>query len=287
MRTPLLPVSLVLLLALNACDRPTPLDPGSNPSPNNPGGVVVDGGGLAGDPLGPPTPPPIVTVDPSVYALTLSGSFSSSGTSTGVLFLATGSAMWNQGTCSGDVALGTDGTWTYNGTASAPHNSKCIGYWSDGRVGANNKGTCIATSLGFIGLWRNPGGHKSSPYHTKCLMLGTVSSTIAFTFTQAVTLYTSNDGKQKKILNFTSGSSVTGQLVYSGPTADYTTGTGSIAAVDGDGNNWSVDLGQAAFHWYTGAANGDVIAQLQGAGVEAIACNSTVGCVLTTVKLGA
>jgi hypothetical protein len=200
--------------------------------------------------------------------------------------LTTGNAMWNLGTCTGNVALGTDGTWVASTGTSAPHNPNCIAYWSNGHSGANEKGICSFTSQGYIGLWLNPGGHKTSPYHTKCLEVGTVSSTLTLTFTQGATLYTANDGTGRRILDFSDGTAVTGQLVYTGTATDYTTGTGAITATDGDGGTWTLDLTQAAFFWYTGAVNGDVIGQLQSPGVEAVACNAAVGCVLTTVQLG-
>ncbi|MGE5091272.1 MAG: hypothetical protein ACM3OH_03800 [Bacillota bacterium] len=287
MRTSPLLLPLLIAFALGACSRPMPLGPGDTTGTGSTGGTGTGtGAGGDGDPIGPPAPPPIVSVDPTVYALTLSGSFTSTGTATGVLFLTTGNAMWNVGTCTGNVALGTDGTWVTSSGTSAPHNPNCIAYWSNGHSGANGKGICTFTSQGYIGLWLNPGGHRTSPYHTKCLETGTVISSLTLTFTQAATLYTANDGSGRKILDFSDGTGVTGQLVYTGTTADYTTGTGSITATDGDGGTWTLDLTQAAFFWYTGAVNGDVISQLQSPGVEAVACNATVGCVLTTVQLG-
>jgi hypothetical protein len=287
MRTSPLLLPLLIAFALGACSRPMPLGPGDTTGTGSTGGTGTGtGAGGDGDPIGPPAPPPIVSVDPTVYALTLSGSFTSTGTATGVLFLTTGNAMWNVGTCTGNVALGTDGTWVTSSGTSAPHNPNCIAYWSNGHSGANGKGICTFTSQGYIGLWLNPGGHRTSPYHTKCLETGTVISSLTLTFTQAATLYTANDGSGRKILDFSDGTGVTGQLVYTGTTADYTTGTASITATDGDGGTWTLDLTQAAFFWYTGAVNGDVISQLQSTGVEAVACNATVGCVLTTVQLG-
>jgi len=289
MRIRSLSLALALAATAAACSRPTPLGPGGIDTGTNTGtgtGSGTTGTVTDGDPEGPPPPPPIVSVDPSVYNLTLSGSFSSTGTTTGVLFLTAGKAMWNVGTCTGNVALGTDGTWVTSTGSSAPHNPNCIAYWSNGHSGANGKGICSLTSLGYIGLWLNPGGHRTSPYHTKCLETGTVSSTLTLTFTQATTLYTANDGTGKKILDFSDGTGVTGQLVYVGSTDDYTTGTGIITATDGTGGTWTMDLTQAAFYWYTGAVNGDVIGQLQGPGVDAVACNPTVGCVLATVVIG-
>lgn len=280
-RHPLLFVLAATLFA--ACDRPMPTEPaGGTGSENPPTGTTAPS-----DPEGAPVPPPIVPVDPTVYALTLSGSFTSSGTATGVLFLTSGSAMWNDGICTGDVALGTDGTWVSpTGTAGSAHDARCVGYWSDGRLGTRNKGTCTATPRGFIGLWANPGGRSTSPYHTKCLMRGTVTSMMTLTFSGSATLYVANDGSGRRILNFSSGDAVTGQLVYAGTATNYTTGTGSVIATDGGGALWTVDLTQAAFLWYVGQVNGDVIAELQGPGVEAVACSAATGCVLLTVSVG-
>ena len=284
-------LSLVAVMAIG-CDKPMPLDPTDNPFvpsvPGNPSNPGSSDPGEISDPDGPPAPPPIVTVDPSVFGVSLSGSFTSSGTTTGVLFLTSGPAMWNQGTCSGDVALGTDGTWvSAAGVPGAAHDSRCISYWSDGRAGVNNKGTCTVTPRGFIGLWRNPGGHATSPYHAKCLSRGTVSSTLVLSFTQQAKLYTANDGSQRKVLDFIAAGTVTGQLVYTGSALGYTTGTGVMTATDGGGGAWTMSLSQAAFHWYTGAVNGDLISMMQPDGVEAIACNTAVGCVAATVKVGA
>jgi hypothetical protein len=290
MRSRSLSIALTLAVALGACSRPVPLGPGDTTGTGTDTGTgTTTGTGTGstdGDPIGPPAPPPIVSVDPSIYSLTLAGSFTSTGTATGLLFLTTGNAMWNLGTCTGNVALGTDGTWVASTGTSAPHNPNCIAYWSNGHSGANGKGICSFTSQGYIGLWLNPGGHKTSPYHTKCLEVGTVSSTLTLTFTQGATLYTANDGTGRRILDFSDGTAVTGQLVYTGTATDYTTGTGAITATDGDGGTWTLDLTQAAFFWYTGAVNGDVIGQLQSPGVEAVACNAALGCVLTTVQLG-
>ena len=74
--------------------------------------------------------------------------------------------------------------------------------------------------------------------------------------------------------------------MYTGAAGGYTTGTGAITATDGSGGIWTMDLSQDAFYWYTGALNGDVIGELQGPGVDAVACNSAVGCVIATVQIG-
>ena len=289
MRLPALLLS-ILATALIGCDQPLALDPAADGSPSLP--VVPGNPGSSdptepSDPTGPPTPPPIVPVDPDAYALTLTGSFSTTGTSTGILFLTSGPAMWNQGTCTGTLALGTDGTWVSpTGQAGAARDPRCIAYWSDGHVGSNNRGSCRATARGFIGAWTNPGGHMGAPYHTKCLQRGTVSSTLVLDFTGSASLYVARDASGKRILDFESGGTVTGQLVYGGSSTGYTTGTGVVSAVDGGGATWTIDLGQAAFHWYTGVVNGDVTAALQNPGVEAVACSAATGCVIVMVSLG-
>jgi hypothetical protein len=288
MRSRSLLLALTLAVAAAACSRPAPLDPGltGGTGTGTDTGTGGTGGITDGDPEGPPPPPPIVTVDPSVFNTTLTGSFTSSGTTTGILFLTTGKAKWNVGTCTGNIALGTDGTWVTSTGSSTPHNPNCIAWWSNGHSGANGKGICTFTSLGYIGLWLNNGGHRTSPYHTKCLETGTVSTTLTLTFSQATTLYTANDGTGKKILDFSDGTGVTGQLVYVGSIGDYTTGTGVITAIDGTGGTWTMDLSQDAFYWYTGVVNGDVIGELQSPGVDAVACNAAVGCVIATVQIG-
>src|SRR5512143_931491 len=88
MRTSPLLLPLLIAFALGACSRPMPLGPGDTTGTGSTGGTGTGtGAGGDGDPVGPPAPPPIVSVDPTVYALTLSGSFTSTGTATGVLFL--------------------------------------------------------------------------------------------------------------------------------------------------------------------------------------------------------
>jgi len=263
-------------LALFGCSDAVPTGPGTGLGEND------------GNPSAPPAAPPIVVVDPDVYAVQLNGSFSTTGTSTGVIFLTSGPAKWNEGACSGSVANGTDGTWVSpSGQPGLAHDPRCIGYWSDGRPANNNRGTCSASTLGYAGLWIKQNGRRSAPYHSKCVMMGAASATLTLTFTQSATLYVANDGSGKRILNFSTGGTTAAQLVYNGTDAPYTTGTGAVTATDGSGNAWTMDLTQSVFFWYTGEYNGDVIAELQGIGVEAVACSPVTGCVLTTVRLGA
>ena len=129
------------------------------------------------------------------------------------------------------VPADLNGTWTDSlGNVSGSHNSHCIAYWGDGRAGRNGKGQCVTSSQGYPGLWVNPGGHPTAPYHTKCLVLGSTTVTLALTFPAAATVYAANDGSGQKVLNLSAGSTVA-QLVYHGSAGDYTTGAGTLQVV--------------------------------------------------------
>lgn len=272
--------ALLAALAVTACAK----DSSDLTNPNSPGGSVPGGS----DPSGgnPPPSNPIVPVDPSAYTASVLGSFTNTGTSYGLLFRSSGAGAYNVGTCTGDPANGTDGTWVdADGNVTTAHNSKCLDYYSNNEVGSNGKGHCIVSSAGYIGVWLNPHGHATSAYHTNCLKLGAVVTALTVSFDQPATLYLANDGSQQRFLNFTSGGTVTAQLYYHGMLATYTTGTGTISGTDNASPSgaWTIDLAQTALNWTTGLYNGDLISALQDPGVEVVACNGTAGCDLITL----
>ncbi|HEX3235489.1 MAG TPA: hypothetical protein VHR41_14920 [Gemmatimonadales bacterium] len=293
----LLPAMVLALLTLSGCgkDSGTLTDPGG-------GGGIIGGGGTGGgggdqtggDPVSSdpvtnggwpnpdgttPTPQP---VDTTVFTPSDSGTAGSGGLSTPLLFQTSGVARYNLGTC------GANGTWTDpQGHKYGPHNPNCLLYYSDGRLGNNNKGKCVSSSQGYAGLWLNPGGHATQPYSSKCLATGTSTLSLALAFPAQAELYTANDGSGARILNFSSSDTVLAQLVYHGPADGTTTGAGVLVGTDTlvPPRTWSIGFGQPALNYSTGVPNGDVIAELQDTGVEVVACSSAVGCSLVTLKL--
>jgi hypothetical protein len=282
-------------LVLAACSSPTPTGPstpGTSLIPNG-GANAGGGGGTAGG--GTPTDSTgasgsagsgtIVPVDSTRFTpADTTPAVATSGPATSLVFLTSGPALGGVGTC------GHDGTWTApDGTVSAPHSPKCLAYWSDGHVGNNGKGSCVASvPQGFPGVWINPGGHKSPPYHTQCLQTGATLPSLALTFSVQGTLYDATDGTGSRILNLGPvGGATTAQLVYHGTANDYTTGAGSLVATDNGvpAANWTVDFSQDALNWTTGLYNGDVIGSLASPGVPVVACNSAQGCVLVTLQI--
>jgi hypothetical protein len=227
-------------------------------------------------------------VDPAVFAATVTGSVTTTGTASSLVFRTSGAARYNVGTCTGSVAQGTDGTWIDGtGTASAPHNPNCIDYWTDGRVGLNGKGQCTVTSPeGYIGLWLNPQLKKTSAYHSNCLKVGAPLPSLTISFSASGTVYDANDGSGRRILNLSSGGTAQAQLVYQGTAAGYTTGAGVLSGSDNGSpaGTWYIDFSQSALNWTTGVTNGDMIAALES-GVPVIACTASTGCALVTLQL--
>jgi hypothetical protein len=269
------------LLALAACgkDSSSPLDPTTPSDPTPP---------TSGDGTDTPTDTPIVPIDPAIFSASVSGSFTTIGTSYGLLYRSSGPGAYNVGTCTGDPALGTEGTWIdANGTVTYSHHPNCIDYYSNNEVGNNNKGRCTVSALGYIGLWMNPNDRKTSPYHTQCLKLGESNTALTVTFAQPGVVYVAQDGSGQRILNFTTGSAVTAQLYYHGDAAAYTTGTGTITGTDNGSpaGTWSIDVSQTGLNWFTGLYNGDLITALQDTGVPVIACHASLGCDLVTLKM--
>jgi hypothetical protein len=250
---------LVVMLALSGCGKD-----GGDPTGPGTGGTGGGGGGGGGgtvnsDPSGNgvmPNPdgsiPTPIPVDTTVYVPSDTGSAGSDGTSTALEFQTSGAARYGLGTC------GANGTWTApNGTSYGPHNPNCILYVSDSTAGNNGKGMCVTSDDGDMGLWLNPQLHPTSPYHSNCLRLGQSTDALALSFPAQAVLYTANDG------------------------------SGVLVGHDGfvPWRFWSIGFGQQALNFTGGIANGDVISALRSSGVEVIACNTTVGCSLVTLKI--
>ncbi len=162
------PAALLLAaLALSACSK----DPSSLVGPSAPSGIAPAGpSGTSGSG---PTTPTIQPVDPTVFTPSDTGSAANTGSSTSVLFFSSGTAQYGNGTC------GPNGTWTDSlGNVSGTHDSHCVAYWSDSRVGNNVKGQCVTSSQGYPGLWLNPQAHPTAPYHTNCVVLGNTTVTL-------------------------------------------------------------------------------------------------------------
>jgi len=207
-------------------------------------------------------------------------SSANAGGSTSLLFSASGTAEYGNGTCGGN------GVWTDSlGNVSAPHSSHCIAYWGDGHLGNNHKGQCVSSSQGYPGLWLNPQLRPTSPYHTNCLKLGTTSFTLALHFSANATVYSANDGSGERVLNFGAGGTTVAQLIYHGTAGDYTTGAGTLSGTDGSPAVWTIDFSQTALNYTSGLTNGDLIDALTTSGVQLVACQGSAGCSLITLKL--
>ena len=278
----LLPATLLVLLSLSGCgkDGGDPTAPGGNDGgqiPNGPvnGDPVTNGGWTAPD-GSTPTPQP---VDTSVYSPADTGSAGTDSSSTSLLFQTSGSARYNLGTC------GRDGTWTDPlGNQYGPHNPNCLSYRTDGQAGNNNKGQCVASPEGYAGLWLNPQWHATSPYHSKCLELGSSSVNLTMSFPAQAELYLAKDGSGGSLLNFTFGGVTQAQLTYDG-IAGTTTGAGVLVGTDNLSHTWSIGFSQPALTYTGGVSNGDLISELQSPGVQVVACNTAVGCSLVTLKM--
>jgi hypothetical protein len=48
---------------------------------------------------------------------------------------------------------------------------------------------------------------------------------------------------------------------------------------------WSIGFSQPALNYTSGVTNGDLISALQSPGVQVVACSTTVGCSLVTLKI--
>jgi hypothetical protein len=276
-RLPLV-ATILAALTLSACSK----DPSSLAGPSDPGsGTTATGGSGTGSGSGSGSgSTSIQPVDPGVFTPTDTGSAANAGGSTSLLFSTSGTAQYGNGTCGGN------GVWTDSlGNVSAPHNSHCIAYWSDGRVGNNHKGQCVTSSQGYPGLWLNPQLHPTAPYHTNCLELGTTSFTLALSFSANAAVYSANDGSGERVLNFGAGGTTVAQLIYHGTSGDYTTGAGTLSGTDGSSAVWTIDFSQTALNYTSGLTNGDLIDALTTSGVQLVACQGSAGCSLITLKL--
>jgi hypothetical protein len=305
--------ALVAVLAVAACNDAdnltAPSGPGTRDTPStgprdngSPGGT--SGGGDtttttpgdttttnpadtvgAGDPVtnGTWTNPDSTTiqpVDPGVFDPTETGSAGSSGTSTALIFKTSGSGLYGVGTC------GPNGMWTDPaGNVFGPNNPNCIDYGSEG-TGNNGKGTCTTSASGQPGLWINPGGQETHPFHSKCARTSTVTTALELTFAPQAQIFDAKDGSGNRVMNFYSGGVAVAQLVYDGA-SNTTTGAGILLGSDNasPANTWSVFFGQPALSYPGGLANGDLIDAMTSGGVEVVACSTPIGCSLVTLDL--
>jgi hypothetical protein len=227
------------------------------------------------------TPPTIQPVDPTNFDPSGSGSAGTTGSSTTLVFKTSGSGLYGQGTCSGN------GFWTDpDGNVFGPHNPNCIDYGSDGSAGNTGTGQCVTSTDGLPGLWINPGGQDTHPFHTKCARTGVTTTSLTLSFAPQAQRFDANDGTGDRVLNFYSAGTAVAQLIYDGA-SNTTTGAGILIGTDNasPANTWTVYFGQPALSYTTGLVNGDLIGDLTGAGVEVVACSTPIGCSLVTLKL--
>lgn len=223
----------------------------------------------------------IQPLDPATYPPSGSGSASTSGTSTTLIFKTSGTGLYGVGTC------GPNGFWTdVNGNVFGPNNPNCLDYGSDGGPGNNGQGQCVLSSSGQPGLWINPGGQDTHPFHSQCLKTGSTTTSLALAFPSQAQIFDANDGSGSRAMNFYSSGVVVAQLLYSGA-SNTTTGAGILVGTDNasPANTWTVFFGQPALSYTTGLANGDLIAAMTGSGVQVVACNTAIGCSLVTLQL--
>ena len=132
----------------------------------------------------------------------------------------------------------------------------------------------------------NPGGNETHPFHSKCIRTGPTTSSLALSFGPQAQIFEATDGSGNRVMNFYSAGIVVAQLRYDGAT-NTTVGAGLLLGSDNasPANPWTVFFGQPALSFSTGLANGDLIDDMTGAGVEVVACSTAIGCSLVTLQL--
>lgn len=303
-------VALAAILAVAACSDGDPLSPtgtGTRDVPvNGPrgGGTTGVGGGTdttttdttstnpadtvgAGDPVTNGTwtspgdsTPAVQPVDPGSYTPGGSGTASTSGSSTALLFNASGAGLYGIGTC------GPNGFWTDpEGNVFGPNNPNCLAYGTSG-TGNNGNGQCTTSPTGQPGLWINPGAQATHPFHSKCLQTGPTTTALALSFPSQAQLFEATDGSGNRVLNFYSSGVAVAQLLYDG-NANTTSGAGILVGADNatPANTWTIYFGQPALTYQGGIENGDLIDAVTGSGVQVVACTTALGCSLVTLEL--
>ena len=297
-----LAIALTAVLALAACTEsdsitsPTGVLPGggaggfpdgssgggdTTSTPGNPTDSTADGDPVTNGTWTNPDSTTIEPVDPAVYPPTESGSAGTTGSSTALVFKTSGSGLYGVGTCSGN------GNWTDPaGNVFGPHNPNCLDYGSDGGTGVNGKGHCILSDGGQPGLWVNPGGQLTHPFHSKCIQTGATTTALELSFGPQAQIFDANDGSGNRVMNFYSTGIVVAQLRYDGAT-NTTVGAGILVGSDNasPANTWTIFFGQPALSYPGGLVNGDLIGDMTGQGVEVVACNTAIGCSLVTLQL--
>ncbi len=267
----------------------TTTNPGDTTS-TNPGDTTFTSDTTgAGDPVnngtwtspGDSTPPTIEPVDPAAYDTSGSGTAGTTGSSTALVFKTSGAGLYGVGTC------GPKGFWTDpDGNVFGPNNPNCLDYGTGGTPGNDGKGTCESSATGEPGLWINPGGQDTHPFHTKCARTGPTTTSLSLSFAPQAQLFTANDGTGNRVMNFYSNGSPVAQLIYDGG-SNTTTGAGILVGTDNafPANVWTVYFGQPALNYTSGLENGDLIGEMTGPGVEVVACNTAIGCSLVTLQM--
>jgi hypothetical protein len=259
----------------------TSTNPGDTTSTNPPDTTGAGDPVLNGTWTTPDSAPTIQPIDPSTFDPAGSGSAGTTGSTTALVFKTSGAGMYGVGTC------GPNGFWTDPaGNVFGPNNPNCLDYGSDGSAGNNGLGQCTISAAGEPGLWVNPGGQETHPFHSKCLRVGTTTTSLALSFTPQAQVFDATDGSGSRVMNFYSSGVVVAQLVYDGITGT-TTGAGLLLGSDNasPANVWTVFFGQPALSFSTGIANGDLIDALTSAGVEVVACSTSIGCSLVTLQM--
>jgi hypothetical protein len=306
-------VALAVILAVAACDSDTippttapgtrdTLVPGGPRQPFPPGGGSDGGGGdtlstpPAGDTTGAGDPianglwisqdgstAALQAVDPLVFDTSGTGTAGASGSSTALVFATTGSGLFGFGTC------GVDALWTDpGGSVFGPNNPNCIAYRSDAGAGNEGTGQCAVSVDGFPGLWIDPNGQATHPFNAECAVTGLPTTTLVLSFSAPGQLYEAHNTSGSRALNFFTGGLAQAQLLYDGP-SDVTTGAGILVGSDNasPAHVWTVYFGQPALSYTGGLENGDLIGAMTTTGVRAVACSTTIGCSLVTLKLAA
>jgi hypothetical protein len=259
----------------------TSANPGDTTSTNPPDTTGAGDPVINGTWTTPDSAPTIQPTDPSTYDPAGSGSAGTTGSSTALVFKTSGSGIYGVGTC------GPNGFWTDPaGNVFGPNNPNCLDYGSDGSAGNNGKGQCITSASGEPGLWVNPGNQQTHPFHSKCLRVGTTTTSLALSFTPQAQVFDATDGSGSRVMNFYTSGDVVAQLVYDG-IAGTTTGAGLLLGSDNasPANTWTVFFGQPALSFSTGLANGDLIDAMTSTGVEVVACSTSIGCSLVTLQM--
>ena len=190
-----------------------------------------------------------------------------------LVFKTSGSGLYGVGTCSAKRLLDRSDRQRVR-----PEQSELPRLRQRRQPGTGGKGQCIASASGDPGLWVNPGGQETHPFHSKCIRTGPTTTSLALSFAPQAQIFDANDGSGNRVMNFYSSGSVVAQLRYDGVT-NTTVGAGILVGSDNasPANTWTIFFGQPALSYPGGLANGDLIGDMTGSGVEVVACSTVIG----------